>query len=257
MRLSRVIQIASLGLIAACTTSPTGRSQIQLFDPSTLNQQGQAAFAQMKKEVPQTQDPARLRYARCVVDAITAAIGSRQSWEVTVFAADEVNAFALPGGKIGIYSGLMDKAAKNQDQLAAVVAHEVAHVIAGHSGDRASKATLLQLGAVGAQAFGVDPSTVQGGLMLVQLGYLLPYGRGDESEADLLGLEYMARAGFDPSQAVELWVNMGRVGGAQPPEFLSTHPSHETRIADIRRALPRVMPIYQQARAAGRRPNCG
>lgn len=257
MRISRTFQIAVALLAAACTTSPTGRSQIQLFDEQTLNQQGRAAFAQMKQEVPQTDNPARARYARCVADAITAAIGSTRDWEVTVFESDEVNAFALPGGKIGIYTGLMDKAARNQDQLAAVMAHEVAHVRAGHSGDRASKSTLLNVGAVGAQLFGVDPGTIQGGLMLAQLGYLMPYGRGDESEADELGLDYMARAGFNPAQAVDLWINMGNAGGPAPPEFLSTHPSNQTRIADIRGQLSRVMPIYEQARRNGRRPNCG
>ena len=258
MRISPVFQIACVALIlGACTTSPTGRSQIQLFDEETLSQQGRAAFSQMQKEVPVSDDPSRSRYARCVADAITSAIASTRDWEVTVFASDEVNAFALPGGKIGIYTRLMDKAAKNQDQLAAVMAHEVAHVRAGHSGDRASKSTLLSAGAVGAQLFGVDPGTIQGGLLLAQLGYLMPYGRGDETEADVLGLDYMARAGFNPAQAVDLWVNMGQVGGPAPPEFLSTHPSNQTRINDIRRQLSRVMPLYEQARREGRRPNCG
>lgn len=240
-------------LLAACATSPTGRKQLRLISSDQMEQMGTAAFAQMKQQTPPARS-ALSSYVDCVSLALTREVAPNQQWEVQTFNDDQVNAFALPGGKIGVYTGLIEKAAKNQDQLAAVVGHEIAHVRAGHSAARVSNEIAAQLGvSVLAGATGYDPQLIGMGANLL---LLMPYGRADESEADILGLNYMARAGFDPRQAVDLWVNMARAGGGAPPEFLSTHPSPESRIRDIQKRLPQVMPLYEQARASGKTPNC-
>ncbi|MGH8443934.1 MAG: M48 family metallopeptidase, partial [Solimonas sp.] len=190
-------------------------------------------------------------YVQCVAKAITNEIGG--TWEIQTFDSKDVNAFALPGGKIGVYTGLL-KVARTQDQLAAVIGHEVSHVLAGHSASRVSNQMAAQFGAVLLSAgTGLSPDVVSSG---AQYLLLLPFSRGDESEADILGMDLMARAGFDPSQAIVLWQNMSKEAGQTPPEFMSTHPSNDTRIADLQRNLPKDQPVYQAARAAGKRPAC-
>jgi predicted Zn-dependent protease len=185
-----------------------------------------------------------------------------QDWELVVFKDDSVNAFALPGGKIGVYTGML-KVASNQHQLASVIGHEVAHVLAQHSNARMSQQQLTRLGIVAtsvALADRVDSKTQQAAILALglgaQYGILLPYSRKHESEADMLGQELMARAGFDPREAVNLWQKMAQKGGATPPELLSTHPAPATRIQQLDAQVSRYMPLYQQALAAGRRPDC-
>jgi predicted Zn-dependent protease len=182
------------------------------------------------------------------------------TWEVQVFEDKNVNAFALPGGKIGVYTGLLN-VAKTPDQLAAVLGHEVSHVIAEHGNARMSAALATQAGLTAAEIYaassGNDQAQILGLLGLgAQVGILLPYSRSQESEADLLGLDLMARAGFDPRQAVALWHNMAQAGGEQPPEFLSTHPSHENRIEDLKKRMASDLKRYRQARAQGNTPSC-
>jgi predicted Zn-dependent protease len=257
--------LLALGLASACVTSPTGRSQLIFVSDAQMNELGVASFQQLKGEKKISQDPAINAYVTCVARAVTGALSPSEyqgSWEVVVFQDDSANAFALPGGKIGVFTGLLS-VAKNQDQLATVLGHEVAHVIARHSAERVSQGTAAQLLASGVAATGVvNPASASGQLTLAALGLgmeygvLKPYGRAQESEADRIGLDYMARAGFDPAQSIELWKNMAASGGANPPEFLSTHPSHATRIADLQRRLPEARKLQQQARAAGRRPTC-
>ena len=239
--------------VAACATSPTGRRQLHLVSDSEMSQMGVTAFTQLKTKTPVTTNARSSAYVQCVAKALTDVVGG--SWEVQVFESKEVNAFALPGGKIGVYTGLL-KVATTQDQLAAVIGHEVNHVLAGHSAARVSNQMAAQLGtAVVAAGTGMAPELIGTG---AQYLLLLPNSRGDESEADVLGMQLMARAGFDPNGAITLWQNMAKAsGGQQPPEFTSTHPSNVTRIDDLRRDLPKAMPLYEQARAAGKRPNCG
>lgn len=250
----RTLALATLAavLAAGCATSPTGRTQLRLVSDEQMSQMGVAAFQQMKSKTPPSRKTRESAYVRCVANAITREMGG--AWEVQTFEDDkQVNAFALPGGKIGVYSGLL-KVATNQDQLAAVIGHEVAHVIAGHSASRVSNQMAAQLG-VGAVAAGTgyDPQMIGMGANLL---LLMPFGRGDEREADALGMDYMARAGFDPRQAVELWRNMERQGGGAPPQFLSTHPSTESRIRDLSERVPSALPVYEQAQASGKRPSC-
>jgi predicted Zn-dependent protease len=180
---------------------------------------------------------------------------------VTVFEDESANAFALPGGKIGVHTGLLE-VAKTPDQLAAVIGHEIGHVMAEHSNERVSTAFAanagVQLAAALSGTDGPKQQMLMGLLGLgAQFGVLLPFSRTQESESDEIGLTLMARAGFDPRAAINLWENMAQAGGAQPPEFLSTHPSHGTRIEDLRAQMDEAVKIYQQARAQGRRPNCG
>lgn len=249
-------------LAAACTTSPLGRRQLALFPEAEMSQMGITAYSEMKQQTPIETDARVNAYVRCVANAVTAALGPGQSaqWEVTVFRDDSANAFALPGGKIGVHTGLLQVAA-NQDQLATVIGHEVAHVLAHHANERVSTNAVAQTGLQAAQILaGANSPAKQQlfGLLGVgaQVGVLLPFSRAQETEADLLGLDLMARAGFDPRASVPLWQNMAKSGGGRPPEFLSTHPGSETRIVNLQNRIPRTLPLYEQARAAGRTPNC-
>jgi predicted Zn-dependent protease len=249
--------------LAACATSPLGRRQLKLFPDDQMAQMGEQSFVQIKEQIPATGDAKVSAEVVCVAEAITGALtgdAAQTTWEVVVFEDATANAFAVPGGKIGVNTGLL-KVATSQDQLAAVIGHEVAHVLAGHSNERISAeyATQSTLSVV---AIAADPANPTHGQLLgllgagAQVGVLLPYGRSHESESDLMGLDLMAKAGFDPRASVELWRNMAAAGGQQPPEFLSTHPSHDTRIAELEKRIPQALPIYEQARAAGRRPAC-
>ena len=259
MNLARTVALLSLIGLTGCATSPTGRSQFMMVPDSQVQQMGAQAFANLKQETPTERNASANRYIDCVAGAITREVGG--SWEVVLFKDDSPNAFALPGGKIGVHTGLL-KVAQNQHQLATVLGHEVAHVLAKHSNERVSQQMAVSSGLqlIGAVA---QPTTALGQQMMgllgvgAQYGILMPYGRIQESEADQLGLDLMARAGFDPRESIDLWVNMGRAGGGQPPEFLSTHPSHGTRINDLKGYLPRALSLQQQAQSQGKSPRCG
>lgn len=252
-------------LVAACATSPTGRKQLILFGDGEVAQMGLSSFEQLKKEEKISTDKKLTRYVQCVADAVVHEIPatyktSIADWQVVLFESDDVNAFALPGGRIGVYTGLF-KAAKNQDQLAAVIGHEISHVLARHSNERLSQSQLANVGMAAADT-ALGDSTARGPAMAAlglgaQVGILLPYGRVQESEADVLGLQLMASAGFKPEQAIALWQNMAAVTkGKAPPEFLSTHPSGESRIKELQNQLAVVAPFYNKARELGRKPQC-
>ena len=266
----RSIAVASLTLlvtasVAACAMSPLGRRQLLMYNDATMDQMGLASFDQIKADMPISNDATTNAYVLCVadaiVDALTPADGAPTTWEVVVFDEPTANAFALPGGKIGVHTGLLD-VAENQDQLAAVIGHEVGHVLADHSNERMSQNQAAQISMAVADASlstnGVSAKD-QTALAIMglgmQYGLLLPYSRTHESEADLIGLDLMARAGFDPGASVVLWQNMG-AGGVQPPEFMSTHPSHDTRITQLQQRLPSARALEAQAHAEGRQPHC-
>lgn len=261
MKLLVAIAGAAL-LVAACATSPLGRSQLMLFPEAEIAQMGVAAFNDIQKQTPVSGDAQVNGYVRCVADHVLRAMPgvNPADWEVKVFEDDAANAFALPGRKIGVFRGLLN-VAENQHQLATVIGHEIAHVTARHSNERVSTTFVTQSGLQLAQvAAGADSPMKQQlfGLLGVgaQVGVLLPFNRAQEAEADLVGLEYMARAGFDPRESVRLWQNMEAQGGARPPEFLSTHPSSGRRITELNARMGDYLPLYQQARAAGRVPDC-
>ncbi len=235
-----------------------------MLSSQELDAMGEQSFRQLEQSTPVDRDPQTNSYVRCVADAIVRQVpGNSGKWEVVTFEDESANAFALPGGKIGVYTGLL-KVAQNEDQRAAVIGHEVGHVLAQHANERMSQQLAVQggLGLLGAVAGGgANPALSQGAMQALglgaELGILLPYGRVQESEADVIGLDLMARAGFDPRASVTLWHNMDRAGGGQPPEFLSTHPSHGTRIDNLQANMPRAEQTYRVALEHGERPECG
>ena len=244
-------------VLAACATSPLGRRQLRLMSGDQVSSMGVTAFQDIKKETLQTQDATQQNYVRCVAAAITGQVKDPEApkqWEVIVFQDDTPNAFALPGGKIGVHTGIL-KIAKNQDQLATVLGHEVAHVLAQHANERVSQqlVTGVLMEAAGQT---LDPTVVAALGMGAQVGVLLPFSRTQESEADLLGLDLMAGAGFDPRESTKFWKNMEAAGGGKTPEFLSTHPSDQTRTAALQNRIAQEMPAYDKAVAEGRRPKC-
>lgn len=247
-----------VGAMFTCATSPTGRRQLVLVDDADMNQMGAEAFEEMKKQTPIDSGAAVNTYVNCIVNALLAVTEDTtgvSSWEVVVFRDNTANAFALPGGKIGVHTGILP-VAKTAGQLAAVLGHEIGHVVARHGNERVSQnqAGNTVLGAVGAV---VENEAVLGAIGAgAQFGVLLPFSRAHESEADVIGQELMAKAGFDPAESVKLWENMAALGGDQPPQIMSTHPSHDTRIAELREGLVQNTILYQQAQNEGRRPNC-
>lgn len=251
-------------LLLSCTSSPLGRRQLTLVPDSQMNAMGLAAFEEMKTSMPVESDPAINAYVRCVAEALLAVSADATGvadWEVVVFEDQTPNAFALPGGRIGVHTGLLT-VATTPAQLAAVIGHEIAHVSARHGNERVSTGLVAQLGlGILDQVIG-DPASEEHQQLLAllglgaQVGVLLPYSRSHEKEADLLGLDLMARAGFVPDASVKLWENMATAGGGQPPEFLSTHPSHGSRIAALRERMASARAQQAAARAAGREPDC-
>jgi predicted Zn-dependent protease len=177
---------------------------------------------------------------------------ARWRWEVNVIDAQQINAFCMPGGKIVVFAGLIDRLKLSDDELAAVIGHEIAHALLEHGRARMSEQVLKSVGLnLAAAYFGLsDASAVLLG-QAAQVAITLPYSRGHETDADLVGLELSARAGFDPRAAVTLWRKMAAASAGQPPQFLSTHPGHAQRIGAIERALPAVLPLYERA-ARGR-----
>lgn len=250
-----------LVVIAACSVSPTGRKQLLIFPDAEVAGMGVTAFDQQKKETAISKDAKTNAYVQCVAGQLLRTMGQAPGeWEVVVFDSKQVNAFALPGRKIGVYTGLLS-VANNQHMLAAVVGHEIGHVIAKHSNERLSTQFATQQGMAILQSVSGEMTENKKLLLGVlglgaQYGVILPYGRTQESEADVIGLELMAKSGFDPQQSVLLWQNMGKASGSQPPQFLSTHPSNQTRIRDLQAHMAAALTLQQQARAAGATPNC-
>jgi metalloendopeptidase OMA1, mitochondrial len=238
-----------LGLsLLACESAPiTGRNQLILMPESQDAQMGLQAYQQIKQEQPVSQDPELNRRVQEVGRRIAEVSPHPEwDWQFTLFENDEPNAFALPGGKVGVNTGLF-KVAKNDAQLAAIVGHEVAHAIARHGAERMSQGMLTQLGAA-ALGMATNSAYAEVAAQAATLGIILPYSRTQESEADHIGLIYMAEAGYDPREAVALWRNFESLGGERPPEFLSTHPAEGTRIERLEALMPEVVPIYEQNR---------
>jgi predicted Zn-dependent protease len=253
-------------LVVACSTTMTGRRQLTLISEDRMEQLGATAFASIKEQETLSRDPGVQAYVVCVAKSVLGVIpweyqpdGGR--WEVLVFEDNTPNAFALPGGKIGVNSGMLE-VATTPGQLAAVIGHEVAHVLLRHGNERMSQSILADTAVNTASvAAGVAAPEYQrmivGGLGAgAQYGVLLPFSRKHESEADVVGQVFMARAGFDPAAAIALWQSMAKQGGPAPQEWQSTHPSDETRIERLRANLPEARREYQAARARGRKPSC-
>ena len=259
-----VLAVLATAVLAGCKTSPTGRTQIALYSDQQMSQMGQQSFADMKKNQKINNNPQVNAYVKCIADDVIAVLPQQyatQAWEVVVFEDDSANAFALPGGYIGVHIGLL-KVAENQDQLATVIGHEVGHVIAEHSNERVSQSSLLQTGMQAGSA-ALEMGNVQyrneimQGLGLgAQYGVILPFSRSHESEADQVGLDLMAKAGFNPKESVTLWQNMSKAGIGNTPEFMSTHPAPANRIKELQAKLPQALNEQKAAKAAGKNPQC-
>lgn len=248
-------------LSLACATSPTGRKQLILVPESQMNQLGDQAFQEMKQTKPTINDPTLNQYIRCIIDPLTQMAGSSgDQWEVVIFKDDTANAFALPGKKIGVHTGIL-KVATTPSQLATVLGHEIGHVIAKHGAERVSQQVGTQ---AGLSALGtLTKNNPKHDLLLgtlglgAQVGILLPFSRNQESEADQIGLNLMAEAGFVPQESVQLWKNMmAASGGKAPPQWLSTHPASENRISALEANMSNANEKFKQAKNANRNPQC-
>jgi predicted Zn-dependent protease len=254
VRLSaRALVAVPLLVVAACQTVPyTGRSQIQLLPESAERQMGLDSYQEiLKKSRLSTDAAANAQVTRVGRRIATVTDRTDYQWEFRVIEDKQANAFCLPGGKVAVYTGILP-VTRDDAGLAAVLGHEVAHAIARHGGERVSQTLLVQTSLAGVQLAlsRGDPAMVQQVTGLLgagaAVGLLLPWSRSQESEADRLGLIFMAKAGYHPSAARDLWVRMARLSsGQQPPEFLSTHPSHATRIRQIEGWIPEAMQYYR------------
>jgi predicted Zn-dependent protease len=248
-----------VALLAGCYTVPeTRRQSLVLVPPEQEMQMGAQAFSEIRAQEKISNDPQALARVARVGQRIANVAGSDlpgAEWEFVVFDSPEVNAFALPGGKVGVYTGLL-ALATSDDEIATVIGHEIAHVTARHGGERMTVQQGVQLG--GAVLGGVADSRLSGNASnLLKVAYgagsqvwgVLPHSRFQEAEADKIGLRYAARAGYDPRAAVAFWLKMNQRAGdaAGGPAFLRTHPSGEDRIAALNAEIPLVMPLYEAA----------
>ena len=263
-----LLSVAIIFAITACatTTSPTGRTQVVgAVSESQLAELGTKAFEEAKAKTPQSRDSKQTAYVRCVVTSIVRELPAdwqRLGWDVALFEDKEANAFALPGGKVGVYTGIFS-VARNQDQLAGVIAHEIGHVVSHHHNERITR----QMGASGVLQIlsglagsrygeGIGNAVGQGGSIIAQTGLLLPGSRVQESEADVVGQQLMAKAGYDPDGAVTLWQNMAAAGGSRAPEWLSTHHDPSSRLRELQQRADGLRPSMLAARSGGKHPRC-
>ncbi len=258
-----VVILSTLFFLFGCTTVPhTGRTALHLLSNEELAQSASISFSTLKHEHVVSQDPllnAQVqRVGRRIAKVAEPDMPGFVDWEFVVFEDDEqLNAFAMAGGKVAVYTGLLN-IIETDDELAAVIGHEVAHVVAGHSNERASQ-QLLAAGGAAALQIGTrmsDLSRTERSLLLAaygagsSVGVLLPFSRTHELEADQIGLLYAARAGYNPLASVHFWERMSaNKSGAAPSELLSTHPADSRRINKIKVQLPEVMPIYRKAQS--------
>lgn len=258
LQLSWVLSVSALLVFTSgCTTVPqTGRSALHLVSPQQLASTAAVQFGQIKQQTPISRDRKYNGMLQRVGDRIAYVAGPdmpNAQWEFVVFDDDsQINAFAMPGGKVAVYTGLF-KVVQSEADLAVVVGHEVAHVVAGHSAERVSQQILAAGGALALQmgTSSSDMSSDQQRLLMAAygagaaVGVILPYSRLHENEADEIGLIYMAKAGYDPRAAIPFWQRMKSQKGFAPPEFLSTHPADATRLRNINSMMPRLMEIYR------------
>src|SRR4029453_18018861 len=247
---SLVLLVLVIGVLVSWETVPiTGRRQVNLISEQDEVKMGAQAYQEVTGKAKVSSEPVANAQVKRVAQRIIAVSDKPDlPWEVKVIEEAQANAFALPGGKIAVYTGILP-ITKDDAGLAAVIGHEVGHVIARHSAERVSQQMVAQGlgGALVSGVLGTDPQTSAQVAGLFAQGLLLPWGRSQESEADHIGLILMAKAGYDPKAARDLWVRMAEAakGQSRPPEFLSTHPSEETRIRQIEGWLPEAQKYYK------------
>lgn len=247
----------------ASTTKPgtvgVDRQQMLLVSSADVDQAAALSYRKITADASRkgllNQNPQQVARVREIARRLIAQTGTFRSdapswkWEVNVITSKELNAWCMPGGKIAVYTGLIDRLHVTDDELAAVMGHEIAHALREHGRERASQAMAqaMVISIVGA-AVGASGSSMQLAQIITDVTINLPNSREDEQEADRIGVELAARAGYDPRAAVTLWQKMERASGSGPPQFLSTHPSPENRIRDLQIYAARVMPLYEAAR---------
>jgi predicted Zn-dependent protease len=239
------------------------RQQSMLVSSAEVNQSAEKAYAQTIEEARAknmlNRNPAQLKKVREIAGRLTAVTGAFRPdapgwrWETNVISSDDLNAWCMPGGKIAVFTGLMDKLRLTDDELAAVMGHEIAHALREHGREKASQSAGVDFaatlgGMIGAY-YGLGASVGQDLVGVAgDLAFMRPNSRGMEQEADRIGVELAARAGYDPRAAISLWEKMARASGHSVPQWLSTHPSNETRLADLKVYAERVQPLYLAAR---------
>jgi len=259
-------QISGCATTTSDSVAGVKRSQFLLLPASYVSDMSSQAYAETlttaQKKQALNADKVELERVRKISNRLISQVGvfradaTKWEWEVNVEKNDQLNAYCMPGGKIMVYSGLINKLKVTDDELAAVIGHEIAHALREHGRERMSQAFVQQFGlqAVAAVVTKGTSATVgnasaQAAGLGSQLFFALPNGREQERESDKIGLELAARAGYNPDAAVTLWQKMEAQGGAKPPEFLSTHPASENRIAELRALAPKVRPLYEAAKA--------
>ncbi len=254
------MQLAGCANTTKDSVSGVKRSQFMLLPSSTVNTMSAQSYTETIKEAEKKKtlnaDPAMLARVRGISNKLIAKVGvfrpdaTKWKWEVNVEKNDQLNAYCMPGGKIMVLSGLVEKIKATDDELGAVIGHEIAHALREHGRERMSQAYVQQFGlqALASLIGGTAGSmAAQGAGLGSQLFFSLPNGREQEREADKMGLELAARAGYNPDAAVTLWQKMSANNNGAPPEFLSTHPASENRIKDLQALAPKVRPLYEAA----------
>jgi len=260
----------ALASLCGCQTVQTTQSGVvgvdrrqsmsSLVSSADMDRSASEAYGKLmsdaKKKNQLDSDPAQVervrRIARRLIPSTAAfrADAPGWDWEVNVITSQEVNAWCMPGGKIAVYTGLLTRLAPTDAELAAVMGHEIAHALREHGRERASEQMAQQIGvSVLGAARGLGDLGARLTQTVLEVTLSLPHSRTQESEADRIGVELAARSGYDPRAAVTLWEKMGKVGGGKPPEWLSTHPSDQTRTRDLQSYSERVYPLYEAARA--------
>lgn len=252
-----------LSLLTGCATSPTGRSQLMLISPESAIASSKLAYTQtlqpLQKEGKIDSDPIATKRVREITGRIITqtvlAYPRTANWEWSVKVIDDpktVNAWCMAGGKMAVYSGLMQKLSITDDELAQVMGHEISHAVANHTAEQMSIAMASQIGLVGIAAATSDSTNkaaiVGGSVLAAKLAVTLPNSRTAETEADIMGIKLAALAGYNPRAAVTLWQKMGKEGGDRPPEFLSTHPSPGNRQATLANLAEEMMPYFLENR---------
>jgi Zn-dependent protease with chaperone function len=264
-----LVLAVAFGAPAAAQSADAGvqvrKPRLLLMPESMVNQSAAQQYAELKQQAAARRvlnnDEPEVRRVRAIADRLIP-LGRRfntkaggWAWEVNVIDAPMINAFCMPGGKIMVFTGIIDKLALTDDELAAIIGHEIAHALLEHGRARMSESVLKNVGInLAAAYFGLSNLGTAALSQAAQLAVTLPYSRGHETDADLVGIELAARAGYDPRAAVSVWKKMGQVSGNQPPQMLSTHPAHGTRIRELEAAMPKVLPLYEAARQPSRRP---
>ena len=267
----RLLLIGVAFSLAGCQTVETtkagavgvDRDQRMAVSAEDVNASSVKQYAQMmaeaKKKGVLDRNPAQVQRVQAITQKLISQVGAfrpdaaKWPWEIHVVSLDEVNAWAMPGGKMAIYTGLIDKLKATDDEIAAVMGHEISHSLREHARERISRqmGTQMAVGIAGA-LFGIGELGQSLGNMVADVTLNLPNSRTHEVEADRIGVELAARAGYDPRAAISLWEKMAKnSSGGQPPKWLSTHPSHEDRINDLKVYAAKVMPLYQAAKGGG------